>query len=212
MQRLVARIARRLPRDIDDRELVSAGTIGLLDAIRRYSRSPEQSFRAYAEIRIRGAILDELRTLDTLPRLRRRELNQLRRTRDALMKRLGTEPSDGQVADELGLSLETYHALVNLLMAAEHLALPPAGSTSAASAEESDGTPFSLLHERRVVVGLRSAIAALPARASSVLWLHDFEGHSLRQIGERLGVTESRVCQIRSQALRAIRARLAHVA
>lgn len=205
IRRAALRIARRLPSHVVFDDLMSAGYVGLLDAHRRFDPTLCDRFEPYAELRIRGAMLDEVRcTHDTLSR----DLRQLATRASAARRRLesvtGRRPDDGAVAATLGISLENLQAHEARIAAAQ------AGSSEEAS-RISDSAPSaeSRMMQAETRRGLRRAIEQLPERARAVVELYFFEELTLREIGLRLGVTESRVSQMVSEALQRLRAQFA---
>lgn len=164
VERVAKRVARRLPRSVSIDDLVGAGSLGLIDAVKRFSPERAPSFAAYAELRIRGAILDHLRSCDWLPRTMR-----------ASVKRGESEAAVVSVDDRDGMGFDAF-------------------ASSAPSAP-------ALLDHREQRAQLASAIALLPERTRRVLGLYYMEELTLKEIGEVLGITESRVCQLHSEAV-----------
>ena len=182
VKRVATRIARRLPRQVQLDDLLSAGHEGLLDAARRFDPRKGVAFGAYAEIRIRGAVMDELRTLDFAPR-------SLRRRHRERAQSLG------------GLDASRFSSAANEL--APHFV-----STDEPDAQELPD-PAALaeqqLEHRQELDELRAAVASLPERLQRVLALYYVEELTLKEIGAELGVTESRVCQLHGRAVSSIR-------
>ncbi len=208
-------VAQRAPMaELDD--LVSAGTLGLVRALDSFDRSRGLAFSTYAVRRIRGAILDDLRSRDWIPRSVRVKGRRITAAVAELERRLGRVPEPREVATALGIPLETYWEWRNAI---EGGALVPLGGTVSASRqgtltlEETLDDPDAPLpgqdveHEEEVD-HLRAAIKGLPEKERLVLALYYYEEMNLRQIAEVLHVTESRVSQIRTQALRRLRERL----
>jgi RNA polymerase sigma factor for flagellar operon FliA len=198
-------MARRLPARVDVRDLISSGTIGLLDAIAKYDPTQNDNFEAYAEIRIRGAILDELRGLDWVPRSVRQKSHALEKKTRELEGALGRAPSEEEVAGSMALSIDAYFDLVNdvravTLMSLEDV-LGAAGSGVIGSSTIVEENPLDQLCRRSTANALASALEQLPERERLVLSLYYLESMKLKEIGEILGVTESRVCQIHGQAI-----------
>ena len=196
-------------------ELVSAGTLGLIRALDSFDLSRGLAFSTYAVRRIRGAMLDDLRSRDWTPRSTRIKSRQLAGTVAELQARLGREPRSREVAEALGVSLEGYW---DWRRGAERGVMvsfdaPPAGAEQGAVLEETIENPDAPLPDHAMMTeertdGVKAAIARLPEKERTVLALYYYEELNLRQIAEVLHVTESRVSQIRSQALRRLRDRL----
>jgi len=218
---LVHHVARQVAVRVSDvvelDDLVSAGTLGLVQALEAFDLSRGLAFSTYAMRRIRGAILDELRSRDWVPRSVRSKGRQLAAAVAQLESRLGRAPEPGEVAGALAIDLPTYWrwreevdgaVLVSLdggvsLDQAEPVSL---GETMA---DHNAETPGAAVEEQETIAGLRLAIGMLPPRERTVLALYYYEELNLRQIAEVLHVTESRVSQIRTQALKRLRQRLA---
>jgi RNA polymerase sigma factor for flagellar operon FliA len=195
---VAGRVARRLPAHVLLDDLVGAGMLGLARALDRYDPRRAQTFRAYAELRIRGEIMDELRRSDLLSRDARCGCKRLERATSTVANRLGRTPSADQVARQLDISLDEYHALRTRYAGARFVPAESAGL-----AEET--TPVDLIAERELLDELTTAIARLPERLRVILWLYYVEELPLREIGDLLGVTPSRVCQLRAEAVQLLR-------
>jgi RNA polymerase sigma factor FliA len=198
-------------------ELVSAGTIGLVRALDSFDLSRGLAFSTYAVRRIRGAILDDLRSRDWTPRSVRAKSRKLLAITAALQGKLGRAPEPREIAAALDIDLETFwqwRAAVdgNVMVSFDGAAMP--GHRSALTLEETINDPDAPLPGQALArseeaQGLRQAIALLPEKERTVLSLYYYEELNLRQIAEILHVTESRISQIRTQALRRLRVRLA---
>jgi RNA polymerase sigma factor for flagellar operon FliA len=214
--RYVARqMHERLPQHVELDELVGAGTLGLVDAARKYNAGKNVQFRSYAQFRIRGAILDSLRSLDWSPRELRRKGRAMADAAQGLQTRLGRPAQDAEIAAEMGLSLLHLQQLAGQLKGLEVTALnaergEDGGEEELAfvPAKESDNPLFRCLEgeaRRRLV----DAIDALGERERTIMTLYYFEEMTMREIGVMLGVVESRVSQIHHQALGRLRHLLA---
>ena len=214
--RFVARgIAERLPQHVEVDELVSAGTLGLVDAARKYNAGKNVQFRSYAQFRIRGAILDSLRALDWSPRELRRKARTIEETTRTLQVRLGRAPQDAEVAAEMGLSLLHLQQLQGQIKGLEVSALnadrgEDGGEDELAfiPAKESENPLTQCLDgeaRRKLIV----AIEALPERERLVMSLYYYEEMTMKEIGVILGVVESRVSQIHHLAIGRLRGLLA---
>lgn len=210
--RAIARnIHARLPRQVELADLVSAGVLGLVDAIRRYDASHHAGLATYAQFRIRGAILDSLRTQDWGPRSLRRLARRFAEAADELTAVLGRTPSQAECAAHLDLDLAAYQqqltAVCGLRIAA-FSAEPDEGGTSLDDVACSRPGPLhaAVGSERRAQIA--SALAHLPARQRQVVLLYYFEELTMSEIGKRLGVGESRISQLHAKALAGLQRRL----
>lgn len=194
---LVRAVARRaavmLPPEVDREDLVADGTFGLMDSIRRYDPSTGHAFSTYAVLRIRGAILDGLRATDWAPRSVRAAARKVEQVREALELKLGRPPTDTEVAERLGISLEACQRLLadihrSSFLSLEEIVRPPA------VADPTDGLALILAAER-----------ALPPREAAVVRLHDLLGYPLTEVARRLGVSHSRAFQLHERALDLLR-------
>jgi RNA polymerase sigma factor for flagellar operon FliA len=215
---LVYHVARALVRGraiaIELDELVSAGTLGLIDALAHFDASRGLAFATFAAPRIRGAMLDELRRQDHVPRSVRRRARAVGAARDALMSELGAAPNAGQLAARLGVDCDTLWRWQTDCTAANSLPLDVShtdgsdGTTREGYAEGTQGDVDEALTREQELVALQSALRALGSRERTVLTLYYYEELRLHQIAEVLGVTESRVSQIRTHAIACLRERL----
>ncbi|MCF8184617.1 MAG: RNA polymerase sigma factor FliA [Polynucleobacter sp.] len=210
---LVKRIAyllmAKLPASVDVNDLVQNGMIGLLDAIERYQEGLGAQFETYASQRIRGAMLDGLRELDWLPRSVRREMRQVETAIRKLEHENGRAPTESELAGALGMSLADYQKL--LLDARGHQLVYIEDMTDESSdfherhAPATTHDPLAILEEAGTRAALVEAIEALPEREKLMMALYYEQELNLREIGDVLGVTESRVCQLHSQAVARLR-------
>ena len=213
---LVKRIAHhmmaKLPASVQLDDILQAGMMGLLDALNRYQGAFGPQFEAYAAQRVRGAILDELRQADWLPRSARRSMRRIETMVCALEQRLGRPPTEIEIAKALEVPLEEYH---EMLESARGCQLVHLGDLSDAENDfldshevETERTPLDMLLQGNRRELLIRAIEELPPREKLVMGMHYQQELNLREIGEVLGVSESRVCQLHSQAVARLRARL----
>ena len=206
IRRHAARVARRLPRHVVVSDLVSAGYAGLVDAFERFDTTRMQSFDAYVDHRIRGAILDELREHDPLTRDQRVFARHLTITVHACTLRLGRVPESAEIALALDMTLSEYHAQLSRMNATSSRSAALAFDEDAMEAEgELSNRPDDLAehNERRAM--LNTAVERLSARHRLVLKMHYDECQTLREIADALGVTESRVSQIHSEIITRLR-------
>jgi len=191
---------------VDVGDLIGAGTEGLLKAIAAYDPRVQARFETYADTRIRGAMLDELRAHDQMTRHGRKRMAEVSRAVRTLRQELGREPEEEEVAEALGLDLLAYQKL------SETLARGPAlGRLGEVDPEEIDSghkDPLNIFEKKQLKKQLVEAIGELPERTQMVLALYYQEDCTQAEIGEILGVTESRVCQILGEAAARLRARL----
>jgi RNA polymerase sigma factor for flagellar operon FliA len=209
VRRIAHHLIARLPAKVQIEDLMQAGAMGLLEASRKYDDSHGASFETYAGIRIRGAMLDEVRRQDWSPRSSHRTIRQISGAVHAVEMRTGRGATSAEVADELGVDLDTYHAMVRKSMEArvfnaEDLFGPDADANLSSDTDD----PASEYENVSMGAAIGDAIEGLPEKERTVLALYYDEELNLREIGEVLGVTESRVCQIHGQALVRLRSRL----
>lgn len=212
---IARRIYERLPQHVDIEDLISAGTIGLLDACAKFDPARNVQFRSYAQFRIRGAILDSLRLLDWSPRELRRKGRQVENTVRQLTAQFGRAPSEPEVAHAMGVPLEDYQQMLGELKGLEIGTLHAERSDESGEEElayipnppEEDPLFRCLNHEMKE--RLAQAIEQLPERERLVITLYYYEEMTMKEIGLVLGVVESRVSQIHSSAVVHLRARLA---
>lgn len=210
------RIATRLPSNIDLDDLISAGVIGLMDAIEKYDPSRDNKFKTYAEFRIRGAILDELRSQDWVPRSVRDKAKKIEKTYTELEQKLGRVVTDEEIAKELDVTLEEYYDMVakvkavNLLSIDEMVGPSQNDKKSLLDCLENANAknPFTHLKSKGVRELLIKNIEELPEKQKLVLSLYYYEDLNLKEIGKILEVTESRVSQLHTQAVEKLRTRL----
>lgn len=210
---LAGRVGRRLPSHVERSELVSVGLMGLIDAAERYQPALGVPFDAFARRRIHGAILDALRRLDRAPRSVRRLKRNLDRTLNDLRHRLGREPVEAEIAAALSISLDEYDRMLDDLSVADLAAARGDASSDDLTRlvrlpVDGDDGPHAQLEHRELVAHLTRALADLPARERQILALSYRDELTLAEIGQVIGVGESRVCQLRTQAIARLRSRL----
>ncbi|HEV2783501.1 MAG TPA: FliA/WhiG family RNA polymerase sigma factor [Actinophytocola sp.] len=212
---VAGRVGTGLPAHVDMADLIQSGIFGLVDAIEKFEPNRGLKFETYAMQRIRGAILDDLRAQDWVPRSVRGRAREVERALERLGARLRRTPSDAELADELGLTLgelrEVYLQLqLTSVVALDELAAAGRGSTSLADTLEDEAAPdpVALLVDQDTRRQLAEAIGHLAERDRVVVTLYYFENLTLAEIGKVLGVTESRVCQLHTRAVLRLRAKL----
>lgn len=215
---LARRIHERLPQHVDIEDLVSAGVVGLMDAFAKFDPEKRVQFRSYAQFRIRGAILDSLRTLDWSPRELRRKGRAVEESIRVLTARLGRAPGEPEIAAEMGLSLDDYQRLLGDLKGLEIGTLHLERSENSGEEElayvpgRPDEDPLFRCLKGELEERLADAIANLPDRERLVMTLYYYEEMTMREIGLALGVVESRVSQVHASAVVHLRAALRDLA
>lgn len=215
---VAGRVGVGLPPNVEQADLVSYGMFGLIDAIERFDLDRLVKFETYAISRIRGAIIDELRAMDWIPRSVRFKARAVESAYARLEARLRRTPTEREVADELGISLNELHqvfsqlsfvhvvALDELLrVSAEHGSISLKDTLEDTAAED----PVQVFESEETKHLLARAISQLPERERTIVTLYYYEGLTLAQIGRVLGVTESRICQLHTKAVLQLRAKLA---
>ena len=211
------RLAVRLPSHISKDDLISSGILGLIDAVDKFDPHREILFKTYAEFRIKGAMLDEIRSLDWVPRSVRKKSSQLEKAYQSLEVELGRPATDEEVAASLGLSLPDFHKLLDeaksiSLVDFDALRVAVRGQNRDGLfdllADESTLNPLAALglSEARSVVA--EAIGNLPEKEKLVVSMYYYEELTMREIGEVLGYTESRISQLHTKALIRLKVRL----
>ena len=215
---LARRIHERLPQHVDIEDLVSAGVVGLMDAFAKFDPAKKVQFRSYAQFRIRGAILDSLRTLDWSPRELRRKGRAVEEAIRVLTARLGHAPGEPEVAAEMGLGLEDYQQLLGDLKGLEIGTLHMERNEDSGEEElayvpsRSEEDPLFCCLRGELEDRLADGIAHLPDRERLVMTLYYYEEMTMREIGLALGVVESRVSQVHASAVLHLRVALKDLA
>lgn len=206
-------MAGHLPPSVKTEDLEGYGMIGLLEAIDRFDPDRGIPFEVFSRLRIRGAMYDYLRTLDLLPRVTRRTVHRVRSSERALMRSLGRMPTESELARAMGIETQTLGRALADAQAAQPLSLEDQNGEfdrlPSALTGDGGGDVVSLIEREELDAELWRATAALPVRLKVVIGLHYCEGLTLSVIGRVLGVTESRVSQLRSEALDSLRTLLA---
>lgn len=215
---IAQKIASRLPANIELDDLMSSGVIGLMDAIEKYDSSRDNKFKTYAEFRIRGAILDELRAQDWVPRSVREKAKLLERVYAKIEQSTGRQATDEEICAELGVSQEEYHELLNQVRSVSLLSYDDLSHFSKADKRALHGfgdnatakapTPFSEVSVAAIKKTVAEAIQDLPEKQRLVLSLYYYEDLNLKEIGRVLDVTESRVSQLHTQAILRLKSKL----
>lgn len=210
------KISVRLPANIELDDLLSAGVIGLMDAIDKYDPTRDNKFKTYAEFRIRGAILDELRAQDWIPRSMREKAKIIERAFVRLEQEFGRMPQEKEVARELGMNLEEFQEALHQCKSISLLSLDEIGTFANGDRKSLLGllesskssNPMVQLASSELKDQLAAAIQDLPEKQRMVLSLYYYEDLNLKEIGDVLEVTESRVSQLHTQAVIRLRSKL----
>jgi RNA polymerase sigma factor FliA len=212
VKRIAYHLMSRLPPSVQADDLIQAGMIGLLEASRNYDASQGASFETYAGIRIRGAMLDEIRRTDWTPRSVHRKARQVAEAVREIENQEGRDARDVEVAEKLGIDLNEYHRILQDATGCRVFSIDDGGINGddppQPVADMHRNEPLDSLHSDDFKSALATAIANLPERERLVMAMYYDEELNLREIGEVLGVSESRVCQIHGQALIRLRARM----
>jgi RNA polymerase sigma factor for flagellar operon FliA len=215
---IVNRIAVRLPSHIDLDDLHNTGVIGLMDAIEKYDPDKNCKFKTYAEFRIKGAILDQLRSLDWVPRSVRQKSRRLERAYGEVEQRLGRSANQDEVADSLGIQIDKFHELLNQVRGISLVNLEEIRN-NAPDTDRNGGfgdvledvkseNPFASLKLSEMKHVIADTIGTLPEKERLVVSLYYYEDLNMKEIGNILGITESRVCQIHTKSVLRLRSKL----
>lgn len=214
---IASRLASRLPSQVCLDDLISCGIIGLIDAIDKFDMSKNVQFKTYAEFRIKGAMLDELRSLDWVPRSIRRKITDLEHTCSGLEKKLGRPATDEEMAQELKMTLPNFHKLldetksitfldIELLRQKNTESNPSDSLSEPFSGMETD--PFSAINLAQIRDLVARAIDELPEKERLTVSLYYYNELTMKEIGHVLGYTESRISQMHSKAMLRLRTKL----
>lgn len=215
---VASRVATGLPASVEQADLVSYGIFGLIDALEKFDRAREIKFETYAIPRIRGAIIDELRSLDWVPRSVRFKAREVEKAQTELEARLRRSPTDAEIAQHLGIKLSELHDIMTQISFVTVTALEEMVGTGTERgetlslldtlADAGAADPMSGLEGTETRAMLAQALNKLSEREKIVVTLYYFEGLTLAEIGDVLGVTESRICQIHTKAVGLLRNQL----
>jgi RNA polymerase sigma factor for flagellar operon FliA len=210
---IACRMVRRFPSSVDVDELINVGAMGLIDAVDRFDKGREVPFKAYAEIRIRGAIVDALRNADWVPRSVRRKFMRIENARIKLFRTLGREPDRDEMAEALEMNADDYDSLCGDARIRRLVSLD-------APADDENQTPLAervayddmeiteLWAHKELQAEVVEAVHNLPTKERTAVSLYYLHGLTLNEIGEVLDVTESRACQLRAQGIKRLKFRL----
>jgi len=215
---VAGRVGNGLPAYIEEADLISYGLLGLISALERFDPSREIKFETYAVSRIKGAIIDELRSLDWVPRSVRSKAREIEKAITVLEHRLQRAPTDGEIADELGITEDEFQHNLSQISTTSIIALDELWEVSGSGGDQvalidtiedpKGRDPSRMLDLSELKSRLALAIDALPDRERLVIALYYYENLTLREIGEVIGVTESRVSQMHTKAILRLKARL----
>jgi len=216
VRRIAHQMIARLPANVELDDMIQAGMMGLMDAVGRFEESQGTQFEVYAASRIRGAMLDELRANDWLPRSARKSQRDIENAIHRLENRLKRAPAEAEIAKELGLPVAEYQEMLNDARGAQLIYFEDMGHAHDESDEgylerhvaDEGSDPSDILRDKRFRSALVVAIEDLPEREKQLMSMYYEQDLNLREIGAVMGVTESRVCQLHSQAVARLRARL----
>jgi len=214
VRRIAHQMVAKLPANVELDDMIQAGMMGLMDAICRYEESQGTQFEVYASQRVRGAMLDELRANDWLPRSARKSQRDIENAIHRLEGKLMRAPHEAEIAEELGLPIADYREMLSEARGSQLVYLDDLGSFD----DDDDylerhfvvngSEPSELLRDKRFRHALVAAIDELPEREKLLMSLYYEQDLNLREIGEVMGVGESRVCQIHTQAIARLRSML----
>ena len=211
VKRIAFHLLSRLPPSVQADDLIQAGMIGLIEASRNFDSEQGASFETYAGIRIRGAMLDEIRRTDWTPRSVHRKAREVAKAVRKIENEKGRDARDVEVAEAMGIGLDEYHKILQDATGCRIFSFEDSGTLGEegfVAPDRQSNQPLDNLQNADFKQGLAKAIKGLPERERLVMALYYDEELNLREIGEILGVSESRVCQIHGQALIRLRARM----
>ena len=215
---VAGRMASGLPSHVEEGDLISYGLLGLISAVKRFDPTRQIKFETFAVTRIKGSIIDELRSLDWVPRSVRAKARDIERANAALEHKLQRAPTDQEIAGALGMEIEDFHASLVQISNSSVVALDEMWTLSDASGDQVSLLdtlqdhhaidPVTAMTATEMKDRLAAAIERLPEREKLVVALYYYENLTLREIGEVLGVTESRVSQLHTKAILRLKSRL----
>jgi RNA polymerase sigma factor for flagellar operon FliA len=214
---IASRIAIRLPPHIDLNDLINAGVIGLIDAIEKFDAGKQIKFKTYAEFRIRGAILDELRSMDWVPRSVRQKARKVEDAYARLEYSLGRPASDDEVAQEMNVDMDTFHRLLSDTASVSLLSLDDLGEDDSDQSkrnllefiiQDNKDWPSHKIRYAEVSTMVAKAIQSLPEKERMVISLYYYDELTMKEIGHVLKFTESRVSQIHTKAILRLRSKM----
>jgi len=214
VRRIALHMIAKLPPNVELDDLIQVGMIGLAEALSRFESEQGVQFETFASQRIRGAMLDELRKGDGMSRSSRKSQKDIEHALHRLEQRLGRTPLESEIADELGMDLDDYQSLLGKVRGTQLVYLEDMSGGDEGEdflerhVADSGADPFALLRDHRLRVALVEAIKALPEREQYIMGMYYEHDMNLKEIAAVLGVTESRVCQLHSQAIARLRTKM----
>jgi RNA polymerase sigma factor FliA len=212
VKKIAERMAMRLPPHISKEELIGPGILGLFDAIEKFDSTKGIQFRTYANLRIKGAILDELRKMDWISRSVRRNINRIEDTIRGLELKLDRAPKDDEIAEEMGLDIDSYYKMISRSCGVNLLSLDEImldGSTPKISKQVADiPSPFDDLKVKEIKNVISKALSTLSRKEQLVMSLYYYDELTLKEIANVLDLTESRISQIHSKAILRLRVKM----
>lgn len=214
VRRIALHMIAKLPPNVELDDLIQVGMIGLAEALSRFESEQGVQFETFASQRIRGAMLDELREGDWMSRSSRKSQKDIEHALHRLEQRLGRTPLESEIADELGMDLDDYQSLLGKVRGTQLVYLEDMSGGDEGEdflerhVADSGADPFALLRDHRLRVALVEAIKALPEREQYIMGMYYEHDMNLKEIAAVLSITESRVCQLHSQAVARLRAKM----
>nr|WP_216295747.1 RNA polymerase sigma factor FliA [Delftia acidovorans]MCA1071806.1 RNA polymerase sigma factor FliA [Delftia acidovorans] len=214
VRRIALHMIAKLPPNVELDDLIQVGMIGLAEALSRFESEQGVQFETFASQRIRGAMLDELREGDWMSRSSRKSQKDIEHALHRLEQRLGRTPLESEIADELGMDLDDYQSLLGKVRGTQLVYLEDMSGGDEGEdflerhVADSGADPFALLRDHRLRMALVEAIKALPEREQYIMGMYYEHDMNLKEIAAVLGVTESRVCQLHSQAIARLRTKM----
>ena len=215
VRRLAHHMIAKLPANVELDDLIQVGMIGLNDALTRFESAQGVQFETFATQRIRGAMLDELRENDWMSRSSRKSQKDIEKAVQRLEQRLGRSPLESEIAVELDMSLTDYQSLLSKVRGTQLVYLEDMGGSDEGEegfldrhAADEDADPMAVLRDQRLRAALVAAIKLLPEREQHIMGMYYEHDMNLKEIAAVLGVTESRVCQLHSQAIARLRTKM----
>jgi RNA polymerase sigma factor for flagellar operon FliA len=213
VKQIAERMAVRLPPNISKDELVGPGVLGLFDAIDKFDSKRGIKFKTYANLRIKGAILDELRKMDWISRSVRRNINRIEDAIRALEQKLRREPKDDEIAEEMGLDMDSYYKMISRshgvnLLSLDELMLDGGTTPKIANQVSDQPSPIDELKVKEIKAVIFKTLSTLSKKEQIVMSLYYYDELTLKEIAQVLSLTESRISQIHSKAIIKLRIKL----
>ncbi len=218
---LAHHISMKLPSHVELDDLIHAGVIGLIDAVDKYDRSRGIKFRTYADFRIRGSILDSLRSLDWVPRSVRKQKKIIEQTNSRLEQRFGRQATEEELSHEMGIEIQELHRLQDMLKSvsigrflelsnSDSMGSDDSDITMAFIVDDSTDDPYCALQKNELIDLIAASITRLPDKERVVVSMYYFDELTMKEIGSVLGITESRISQLHTKAMHRLRSTLSN--